>query len=109
MSEPAPVRPLKVVILWADTHSANLGVRVLAEGTAALARTAFGPDTIIAHQDFGSLTIGTRLTPRVVSRDVGRRNGPIKAGLRGYDVVLDTGAGDSFADIYGLKRLIVMV
>ena len=99
---------MKVLILWADAHSANLGVRVLAEGTAALARQAFGPDTVVEFQDFASRTIGTQLTPRVVAHDVGRRHGPIKQGLRGYDVVLDTGAGDSFTDIYGLKRLIVI-
>ena len=99
---------MKALILWADAHSANLSVRVLAEGTAALARQAFGADTVVEFQDFASLTIGTQLTPRVVAHDVGRRNGPIKQGLRGYDVVLDTGAGDSFTDIYGLKRLIVI-
>ena len=99
---------VRVLVLWADEKSANLGVRVLAEGAAALARRAWGEDTVVEHQDFGSLTIGTKLTPRVVSKDLGRRNGAIKAGLRHYDYVLDTGAGDSFADIYGLKRISVM-
>ena len=99
---------MKVLILWADANSANLGVRVLAEGAAALARQVWGESTIVEHQDFGSLTIGTHLTPRVVANDLGRSNGAIKRGLREYDVILDTGAGDSFADIYGMKRFGVM-
>ncbi|WP_442902845.1 polysaccharide pyruvyl transferase family protein [Gordonia sp. 852002-50395_SCH5434458] len=37
------------------------------------------------------------------------RSGPIRSVLRCADIVVDTGAGDSFSDIYGLKRLFVMV
>jgi len=44
----------------------------------------------------------------VAAQDFGHRRGAIKVGLEGYDAILDTGAGDSFADIYGLKRLLVM-
>lgn len=99
---------MRVLVLWADQNSANLGVRVLAEGTAVLARRAWGEDIIVEHQDFGSLTIGTKITPRVAAKDLGRRDGALKRGLRGFDVILDTGAGDSFADIYGLKRILVM-
>jgi polysaccharide pyruvyl transferase WcaK-like protein len=99
---------MKVLVLWADDKSANLGVRVLADGAAALARRTWGESTVVDHQDFGSLTIGTQITPRVAAKDFGRRAGAIKAGLQGYDAILDTGAGDSFADIYGLKRLSVM-
>jgi colanic acid/amylovoran biosynthesis protein len=99
---------VKVLVLWADENSANLGVRALAEGTAELARRAWGQETTVDHQDFGAVTIGTKLSPRVVVGDIGRANGLIKSGLREYDVILDTGAGDSFTDIYGIKRFGVM-
>lgn len=99
---------MKILVLWADDESANLGVRVLADGAAALARRAWGDSVVVEHQDFGSTALGTTLTPRVVAKDIGRKRGAIKTGLRTFDVVLDTGAGDSFTDIYGLKRFGVM-
>ncbi|WP_432245005.1 polysaccharide pyruvyl transferase family protein [Arthrobacter sp. G.S.26] len=99
----------RVLVLWADNHSANLGVRVLAQGMAELARRAWGNSTIIDYQDYGPGESGVSFGTRSILRDIGRRNGPIKNRLRNYDVILHTGAGDSFADIYGLKRLSFMV
>ncbi len=97
-----------MLILWADNHSANLGVRALAEGMAALARKAWGRDTVIEFQNFAAGDSDRSFWIRSILRDVGRRNGPIKEKLRSYDVVLDSGAGDSFTDIYGLTRFLVM-
>lgn len=99
----------RVLVLWADNHSANLGVRVLAQGMAELARRAWGTSTAIDYQDFGPGESGVSFGTRSILRDIARRNGPIKNRLRNYDVILHTGAGDSFADIYGLKRLSFMV
>jgi colanic acid/amylovoran biosynthesis protein len=99
----------RVLVLWADNHSANLGVRVLAQGMAELARRAWGTSSSIDYQDFGPGESGVSFGTRSILRDVGRRNGPIKNRLRKFDVILHTGAGDSFADIYGLKRLSFMV
>lgn len=97
-----------MLILWADSRSANLGVRVLAEGTAALARAAWGEDVQVDYQDFGPGDSEVGFGGRTIVRDIGRSRGPIADKLSQYDVVIDTGAGDSFADIYGLKRLIIM-
>lgn len=100
---------MRVLVLWADDHSHNLGVRALAEGTAEIARRAWGGDVVVRLQDFGPGASGRPLGGRAVAGDVGRAHGPVKELLRGADVVIDTGAGDSFTDIYGPKRLAVML
>lgn len=99
---------MKVLILWADSRSANLGVRVLAEGMRALAVQAFGPDTEVDFQDYGPGDSEIGFGGRTILKDIGRKNGPIASKVTKYDVILDSGAGDSFADIYGAKRLITM-
>jgi colanic acid/amylovoran biosynthesis protein len=100
---------MKVLVLWADNHSANYGVRVLAQGSAELVRKIWGPDTAIEFQDYKAGDSLVSFGTKSILRDVGRREGPIKSKLRGYDMIFDTGAGDSFADIYGLKRLSFML
>jgi len=99
---------MKVLVLWAGDTSANLGVRVLAEGMAALARQAWGEATEVDFQDYGPGNSLIGFGGRTILRDLARGQGPIKNKLRHYDVILDSGAGDSFADIYGLKRLASM-
>lgn len=99
---------MKVLILWADSRSANLGVRVLAEGMRSLAVAAFGSDTVVDFQDYGPGDSKIGFGGRTIIKDVGRRKGPIKEKLAQYELILDSGAGDSFADIYGARRLITM-
>lgn len=96
---------MRVLVLWADGRSANLGVRVLAEGAESLARTVFGPGVEVVFQDLGPNSEGFRVSLDLMKQDVGRRRGPIKQWLREFDAVFDTGAGDSFTDIYGRNRL----
>lgn len=98
---------MKVLVLWADDRSSNLGVRVLADGMAKFAERAWNP-TQIDFQDFARNASGFNLGKKAVLHDLLKRRGPITEFLREYDLVLDTGAGDSFADIYGLKRLLMM-
>ncbi len=98
---------MRVLVLWSDDQSANLGVRVLAEGTAALAVLAWG-DVTIVNQDFAPNVEGFSFSRATVLADMFRWGGPVKKFLMSFDVVLDTGAGDSFTDIYGLKRLTIM-
>lgn len=100
---------MRVLILWADNVSGNFGVRVLAQGMAALARRAWGHDVEIGFQDYGVGDSTVSFGARAIARDVGRRRGQIKERIASYDVVVDSGAGDSFADIYGLQRLSSMV
>jgi colanic acid/amylovoran biosynthesis protein WcaK/AmsJ len=98
------LRP-RVLVMWADNSAANLGLRVLASGNAALLTQASGEALDVDYQDFGPGDSLVSFGTRSILRDIGRRNGPIKTKLRGYTMILDTGAGDSFADIYGFKRL----
>jgi colanic acid/amylovoran biosynthesis protein len=99
---------MRVLVLWADDTSPNLGVRALAEGTAALVRSVW-PDAVVEFQNYGSRTARARVgSPRVLLDDwVTRRHG-VRAWARSFDLVVDTRSGDSFADIYGLDRLVAM-
>lgn len=95
---------MKILVLWADDQSLNHGVRALAQGLEMLAKKAWGPDICVDFHNYTgdpSLSLGSRS----ILADVGRRYGPIKQKLAGYDLILDSGAGDSFSDIYGLKRI----
>lgn len=96
---------MKVLITWADHQSTNLGVRALADGAAALADLAW-PGVEVDFVGYGASPAPMRVArPRALLREAVTRKHGLRAWLRGYDVVLDTRAGDSFADIYGLPRL----
>lgn len=100
---------MRVLILWADDRSANLGVRALAQGTASLAREVWGDDIELDFQDLAPNKQGFSVSIDRIKKDIGRKNGPIKTFLRQYDVVIDTGAGDSFTNIYGKQRITRMI
>ncbi|WP_442972823.1 polysaccharide pyruvyl transferase family protein [Rhodococcus sp. G-MC3] len=95
----------RVLVLWADPRAENLGLQALAAGAEAVAGRVWGPCEVIFHTHN---SVGTPLTKRSVMRDFGRRNGAITAMFRDFDVILDTGGGDSFTDIYGIRRLLLM-
>lgn len=99
----------RVLLLRADATSANMGVRVLKEGTEALVRKALGSDTIVHVQNFDGGDTGQKFNRAAVVKDMLRPNGPIKSVLRQYDVVIDVCGGDSFTDIYGLRRLALIL
>jgi colanic acid/amylovoran biosynthesis protein len=98
---------VKILILWADHHSGNLGIQALARGTEAVVRRVW-PE---ADVDVEVHTPGPwpRFVPALsfarawVGGDRAER-----ARLSAYDLVIDTGSGDSFADIYGMRRLLQM-
>lgn len=99
---------MRALVLWADKSSPNLGVRALGEGTSQIFRN-IDPHAQVSFQSFGTgdspVRIGlasSQLKRLLRSQDV------LVDWLRGFDVVLDTRAGDSLADIYGLRRLITM-
>lgn len=101
MTPPNP----RILVLWADRESTNLGLRALAEGTESIVQRRWPNAELTFHtQDSDD----TPLSKRSVLRDIFRSRGPIKRELSRYDAILDTGAGDSFTDIYGLRRLILM-
>lgn len=99
---------MRVLILWADDTSENLGVRALGQGSAALIERAW-PGAETTFHSFGQrsrlLPLG-RVRSLVRERVTGSRG--TKDWLASFDLVLDTRAGDSFADIYGPQRLRMM-
>ena len=96
---------MRALILWSDPRSTNLGVRVLAAGTGALVRAALGCDTELAYQGYGPGDAPVRIgDPRRLVRRLLHLSDELIDWLRGFDLVVDTRAGDSFSDIYGLPR-----
>ena len=95
----------RVLLLWASPTSTNLGVRALCEGTAALVKRV-EPSATVLSQSYGhgeapvNIGVGRSLARELVLDSKGLRRW-----VKGFDVVVDTRAGDSFADIYGVPRL----
>lgn len=98
----------RVLVLWADGSSPNLGVRVLGVGASEIARSVWGAHTHVSLQDFAGTQTGVPMGIKAIAKEfLGRKQG-IRDFIKSHDFVLDTGAGDSFTDIYGLKRLVTI-
>lgn len=99
---------MRVLILWADDASPNLGVRALGRGSAELVRR-IDPDAEIVFLNYGhrpqEVPIGS--VRSLLRERVTGRLGMMKW-FAGFDLAVDTRSGDSFADIYGVDRLAVM-
>ncbi|MFJ6268594.1 polysaccharide pyruvyl transferase family protein [Pseudarthrobacter oxydans] len=106
-SEGSP-KELRVLVLWADGKSPNLGVQVLGAGAASVARSVWGPDATINLQDFAGTQTGVGMGIKAITKEFLTRKNTIRSFLKSHDFVLDTGAGDSFTDIYGFKRMITI-
>ncbi|MDZ7910282.1 MAG: polysaccharide pyruvyl transferase family protein [Rhodococcus sp. (in: high G+C Gram-positive bacteria)] len=94
-----------MLVLWADPSAENLGLQALAGGVQAVAERSWGPCDVTFHSHN---TPDTPLRRKLALQDVGRRSGPVVRYIRQFDVVMDTGGGDSFTDIYGVQRLLLM-
>lgn len=103
----------RVLILWANESNPNLGVRTLALGARALAERAW-PGCETRFQGTGGPGEGGNdgpmpLTiPRSILKEAVLRKRGLGAWFKSFDIILDTRAGDSFADIYTLSYLIRM-
>lgn len=99
---------MKILVLWADNQSANLGVRALARGSEELLRGVW-PDADIELANYGNrppeLLVG-RARAYLKEWALGRVG--TVAWLRTFDLIWDTRSGDSFTDLYGLRRHITM-
>ncbi|MET4137446.1 polysaccharide pyruvyl transferase family protein [Pseudarthrobacter sp. PvP090] len=99
---------MRVLVLWAHQGSANLGLHVLAEGTAALVKRVW-PDCDIHFQDYGKGTAPMPLSsPKSLAKEWVTGNRGLKKWLQSFDLAIDTRSGDSFADLYGVERLFGM-
>ncbi len=112
---PPPQRRVRVGLLWHSLDSANLGVVALTIGQMQLVRqAAMGAGCTVEFGVLGGTRDGVSATAGADVVDVCRvtRNRllgidrQLKAVLSRCDIVLDIGEGDSFADIYGWKRLV---
>jgi colanic acid/amylovoran biosynthesis protein len=99
---------MRVLVLWADKASPNLGVQALAAGTTTMVHRVW-PGAEVVLQSYGTmvpqLPVG-RIRSLAKERIIGRKG--MQRWLAEFDLVIDTRAGDSFSDIYGLRRLSVM-
>jgi polysaccharide pyruvyl transferase WcaK-like protein len=98
---------MRVLILWADKDSTNLGVRALASGAEALVDRLW-PDNRAEFQSFGNGAAPVWINTRSLLENslTGKRT--ITDWIATYDLVLDMRWGDSFSDIYGIRRLAAM-
>jgi len=99
---------MRVLVLWADERSPNLGVRALARGSRDLIRTVW-PGAEFEFADFTSRPPEVpwgQVRSLVRERVTGRLG--MKRWLEGFDLVWDTRSGDSFSDLYGAHRHSVM-
>lgn len=95
---------MRILILWADDRSPNLGVRALGAGTEALARRVW-PEAEFVFHNYGAKAAPVRIGAlSAIVREAVTRRGGLSRWFRGFDLVLDTRAGDSFSDIYGMPR-----
>lgn len=104
-------RRLRIGLLWHSANSGNLGVGALTVANLAIARAIAAEQGIDAQ--FVILGMRDGDTPPVVGPEVDVRVIDMRTMLSpsGFwrtagelDCVLDIGAGDSFAEIYGAKR-----
>ena len=99
---------MRVLVLWADDRSPNLGVRVLGAGAAALAQEAFCGSEVI-HLSNGLDTAPMRVGDwHALAKEAVTGTRGLVRWLRGFDLAVDMRGGDSFADLYGLSRLWTM-
>lgn len=102
---------MRVGLLWQSISSGNLGVAALTVSNVAIVRQVaeqLGQDielTIIGMRDQTGpvLDLGPLSVFVIDSRSIVSPTGYWRL-LRDLDVVVDIGAGDSFAEIYGAKR-----
>ncbi|WP_370189591.1 polysaccharide pyruvyl transferase family protein [Aeromicrobium sp.] len=96
---------MKILVLWADPTSSNLGVQALAYGAQSICHEAFGSDAVVDFHDFNGGDLGKPVTGRPLIGDLFDR-GPsgFVSRMRSYDLILNIGEGDSFSDIYGPRR-----
>ena len=105
-------RPLNICLIMHSTRSDNLGVGALTVAEVAILRDIardMGVDLRITVMDWKDARAPYVTGPDIAVRDLDRR---MMLSPRGYfaiaraaDIVIDIGAGDSFADIYGTGRL----
>ncbi len=115
MSQTFPT--LRIGLLWHSMNSDNLGVGALTLAHIAIleqaaARAEVKPQFVVIGWDDRRAAYLQRDDVEVVSlrmKDFVKPSGGLYGVLRGCALVLDIGAGDSFTDIYGIKRFTTLL
>lgn len=109
-------RRLRIGMLWHSARSGNLGVGALSVGNIALARAAAArvgvvPSfVLIGPREPGDIYItGPDIETRTILRNYIVSPSGYRRDLRECDIILDIGAGDSFADIYSDRRFVYIM
>ncbi len=109
-------RRLRIGMLWHSARSGNLGVGALSVGNIALARAAAArvdvePSFVLLGpvERGASYIDAPDITTRQIKRNYMLSPSGFRADLRDLDIVLDIGAGDSFADIYSDRRFVYIM
>ena len=112
--------PVNIALLWHSAISDNLGLGALTVGHLAILRAVAealpgidGADLrfeIVGSADPGPhyITDPDVAVVGVRTRHLVMPHGPLIAALRRADLVSDIGGGDSFTDLYGPRRAIVL-
>ncbi|MBM7051415.1 polysaccharide pyruvyl transferase family protein [Rothia sp. ZJ1223] len=103
---------MRVLILWANEKHPNLGVAALGQGLESLAKRTYGEDTDVRFHGTGAADLAYNDGPVNISRvkllikETLNPKSEFSQWIKKFDVVIDARGGDSFTDIYGLKRQI---
>ena len=104
-------------LLWHSVSSDNLGVGALTESQIAICQAAANRANVEVHYIIFGTSGSKNYTPNGVSISIGNRmsvkqillgNSLFLEEVNRCDFLLDIGEGDSFADIYGIKRFIFL-
>src|SRR5699024_10997459 len=102
------VTPPRLLVLWASESATNLGVAALARGSRDLLQRV-SPGAEITFANYGARPAQAPWgRPRSLVREPVQPRLGMADYFRGFGLVWDTRAGDSFGDIHGLGRLINM-
>jgi polysaccharide pyruvyl transferase WcaK-like protein len=111
-------KQITVGLLWHSISSDNLGVGALTESQIAICQAAAARANVDVDYVIFGTTGGKNYAPKGISIRIGSRisikqillgNSQFLKELDQCDLVLDIGEGDSFADIYGVKRFIFLI
>lgn len=109
---------ITVGLLWHSFSSGNLGVGALSESQVAICEAAakragvelrfivFGN---VGERDYMPAGKDIRLGSHISLKELVTGRSPYLHDLKECDLVLDIGEGDSFADIYGMRRFVMQI
>jgi colanic acid/amylovoran biosynthesis protein len=107
-------KPLHVALLWHALNHANLGIDALTRSNMAIVRAAAARAgrtvrfTTLGSRPYpGEVPDGATVGPRAELKPMLLGRAQVQKAMRGADLAIDIGEGDSWADIYGGRRFLL--